>query len=129
MYNQPKLTYTKEALVNLNQVAGTYDLVTASGDVLIVGLSLYVSVAGVGFTSVSLQTNQTNATTLLSAAEGVVANVVVEKNMAFAFAAFPVQLRSGQKIQYTIVGDGAAGEISVVFVYRSTTEGPFSELI
>lgn len=109
--------------VDLIKVAGTYDIVTSTNDVLIEEIALYVITAGVGFTSVSIQTNQTNATEILSAADGAVANIVIQKNIPTTLARYPFVLRNGQKIQYTLIGDGTAGSIYMITSWRPITGG------
>jgi len=118
-----------EATLDLAQVANTYDALEADGDVLVEGISLYVSEAGADFTSVSVVTNQTSPTTVLTAAEGVVANILLQKNLAFAYSRLPFQLRSGQKLQYVIDGNGTAGEIKMVVVFRPTATGVNVDLV
>lgn len=108
--------------MNLAQAAATYDLATASGDLIIDKIAFYVTAAGTVFTSVSVQTNQTTPAVLLSAVEGAVANVVSQKTMTIALTA-PVVIKSGQKIQFTIVGATGTGTIVATAVYRPTTAG------
>lgn len=119
-------TEVKEFTANLAQAAATYDLCTASGDLLVdlYKLGIYVATAGGTFTSVSIQTNQTNVTTILSAAEGAVANLIAQKNLV---RAIPVVggliLRSGQKFQYTILGLTGTGSLRVDIPYLQITAG------
>lgn len=109
--------------VDLIKVAGTYDIVTSTNDVLIEEIALYVITAGVDFTSVSIQTNQTNATEILSAADGAVANIVIQKNIPTTLTRYPFVLRNGQKIQYTLIGNGTAGSIYMITSWRPITGG------
>lgn len=111
---------------NLAQAAATYDLCTASGDVLIdlYNLGVYVATAGATLTSVSIQTNQTNATTILSAVEGAVANLIAQKNIVRAIPVIGgLVLKSGQKIQFTILGATGTGSLSVIIPYSPITAG------
>lgn len=113
----------KEFTANLAQAANTYDLCTASGGgVYIRNISVYVATAGATFTSVSIQTNQTNATTLMSAVEGAVANLTAQKVVVLALAR-PVYLASGQKLQYTIVGSTGTGSLTVGCEFMSASGG------
>ena len=67
-----KLAYqnvSKERTVNIAQAANTYDITTATGDVMIERFYVYVATAGATMTSVSIQTNDTTPFVLLSAVE------------------------------------------------------------
>jgi len=119
---------TKESTLDLAQAAATYDALTASGDLQVEAMSFYVSEAGADFTSVAVATDQTNPVTILTAAEGAVANVVAEKTLDFAYARFPFQMRDGQKLQYTLVGAGTAGEIRMTVIYRPVVQGEYAVL-
>lgn len=121
---------TKTFTLNLAQAAGTYDLATASGsgDLLVQldSLGFYVTTAGATFTSVSVQTNQTTPVVLLSAAEGAVASLTVNKNLArnIGTAGFPAFiLRNGQKIQYTLVGATGTGAMIMTIRFFPTASG------
>lgn len=114
----------QEFSANLGQAAATYDLVTASGDVMITKIVLYLTVAGVGLASVALATNQTVPFAILSAADGAVANLLLGKVLPTTWTqGQPFVLRSGQKIQYAIVGAGAAGTMKVDVTYLPVTAG------
>lgn len=112
---------------NLAQAAATYDLCTASGgDVLIdpTKLAFYMATAGATFTSVSVQTNQTNATTLLTAGEGAVANLTAQRNVPHALPTSQgVLLKSGQKLQYTIVGATGTGSMQCAIPFLAVDAG------
>ena len=112
---------------NLAQAAATYDLCTASGgDILIdlYTLGIYVHAAGATFTSVSIQTNQTNNTIIMSAVEGAVANLIAQKNIVRAIPVIGgLVLKSGQKIQYTIVGATGTGTLNVLIPFIPITAG------
>ena len=106
--------------------AGTYDLCTASGgDVLIdaYNIALYVATAGATFTSVSFQTSQTNPTTILSAAEGAVANLIAQKILVRAVPVGSILLKSGQKLQYTIAGATGTGSINAAIAFMPLSAG------
>ena len=107
---------------NLAQAAATYDLATATGgDVWLAEAIVYVTTAGATFTSVSIQSNDTTPVTILSAAEGAVANVTVGKNLKlFSSAAF---IASGKKLQYTIVGVTGTGLLTVAVLSRPVVAG------
>jgi anti-anti-sigma regulatory factor len=112
---------------NLAQAAATYDLCTASGgDILldISRLAIYVATAGATLTSVSIQSNQTNITTILSAVEGAVANLIAQKNLVRVIPVIGgLLLKSGQKLQYTIVGATGTGSLNVAIPFMSLTAG------
>lgn len=116
----------KSFTANLAQAAGTYDLCTASGDVLIHPnwLAMYMATAGATFTSVAIQTNQTNPTNILTAGEGAVANLTSQKcvphNVPTSQGVF---LKSGQKLQYVITGATGTGSMEVVIPFTGVTAG------
>ncbi len=121
LYTAPVLA-VKQFTADLTQAAGTYDLCTASGGVLVdlKTLGLYVATAGAVLTSVSIQTNQTNTTTILSAVEGAVANLVVQKNIVRVIPIIGgLYLANGQKLQYTIIGLTGSGSLIVTVPFLS----------
>lgn len=99
---------------NLAQNAGTYDLFTADGPVVIDSINFYNDVAGAGFTSVSAATNDGTPTTLL--APVAVATLTGGKNLT-PYAG-PLVLGDTKKGRYTIVGNGTAGTIIALVKYR-----------
>ena len=81
-------------------------------------LAMYVATAGATLTSVSIQSNQTNVTTILSAVEGAVANLIAQKNLVRAIPVIGgLFLKSGEKLQYTIVGVTGTGSLTVSIPY------------
>jgi len=122
------LTRDAVAQLDLAQGAGTYTALTAVGDVIIEGMSFNVTTAGAALTSLSVQTDQTNSTVFLTAAEGAVAALVVQKNLAFAFSGFPVRLASGQKLTYTVVGAGT-GVVQACVLHRAAVQGSGARLV
>ena len=118
-----------EKTLDLSQVApATYDAATAVGDVLVVGMALYVSTVGGGdLTSVSIQTDATTPIVLLTAAEGAVANLLAQCHPLAQFQLFPSRwtLRSGQKIRYSLIASGAAhtGALKLIIEYRPISAG------
>lgn len=109
----------KSGAFNVAQNAGTYDLLTASGDVYIEILAAYVKVAGAGFTSCSIATNHTVPKNIV--ASTLVASVTLDLSMSLVTTGF--LLPSGKKIQGTIVGTGSAGEIDVIVRWAPVTTG------
>ena len=117
---------SKSFAANLAQAANTYDLCTASGDVLIDinRLAIYVTKKNATLTSVSIQSNQTNATTLLSAAEGAVANLIAQKNLVRAIPVIGnLLLKSGQKLTFTIAGSTGTGALEVIVPFFPMSAG------
>ena len=112
---------------NLAQAAATYDLATVSGGAIVIDLynvAMYVATAGATLTSVSIQTNQTNATTILSATEGAVANLIAQKNLVRVIPVIgSLYLASGQKLQFTIVGTTGTGSLLVIIPYMAVDAG------
>lgn len=112
---------------NLAQAAGTYTLCTATnGDILVMNafLGIYVSTVGATFTSVSIQTSQTNNTVILSAIEGALGNLIAQKNLIRAVPIVPgIVLKSGQTLTYTIVGLTGTGSLFVAIPFMAITPG------
>lgn len=124
VYGATEVMLKKQATLNLAQAAGTYDLVTASGDVFIPlkELALYMATAGATFTSVAIQTNQTTPEVVLTAGEGAVASLPAQKIVVHANEK-GIYLASGQKIQYTIVGSTGTGSMIATIFYRAVSAG------
>lgn len=112
---------------NLAQAAATYDLCTAGGGGVTIDIgriAMYVATAGATLTSVSIQTNQTNATIILSAVEGAVANLIAQKNLVRAIPVVGnVYLASGQKLQFTLVGTTGTGSLLITIPYYPAVAG------
>ena len=107
---------------NLAQAAATYDAGTVSGGAVeIESVVVYVAAVGATFTSVSVQTNNTTAVEILSAAEGAVANVTADKNLK-VFTTRTV-IPSGKKIQFTLVGSTGTGTLTLYVVYKPMVQG------
>lgn len=118
----------KQFTIPCAQAAATYDLATVNGigDILIHDVNIYCSVVGATFTSLAVQTNDTTAVSIMSAAEGAVANLTAGKNIVHAFPVTntaPVLLRSGKKIQYTLVGSTGTGTVLVTLRYEPVVAG------
>jgi hypothetical protein len=112
---------------NLNQAASTYDLCTATGDVVVDpgASSFYEDVAAAApLTSVAIQTNSTTANILMTTTEGAVGNLVAQASLKPANT-HPFILRSGKKIQYVIAGGagGAGAQMTVEVRYRPLGAG------
>jgi hypothetical protein len=115
----PATTLVKEFTINLAQNAGTYDLFTASGDVVIHEITFYVAVAGVGLTSFTVSANDTTVVPFLTIV--LLAAITIGKNLTPYSG--PSLLASGKKGQYTIIGNGSAGSITAAVRYSPATAG------
>lgn len=111
--------------VNCAQAAGSYDLLTATGDVLVMLQRYYQITAGATFTALSIQTDDTTAAVLLSAAEGAVANLTAAKNITSATTNTPIILKSGKKIRMTLSGSTGTGTGTLAVFYVPLTSGAF----
>ena len=110
-------------VLNLAQAAASYDIATATGGDVICAPELfawYVDTAGATFTSVSVQTNTASPTILLTSTEGAVANIKSAINLQPAWRQ-PFVLRSGGKIQFTMVGSTGTGQITLCTVFQPLT--------
>lgn len=115
-----------EKTINEAQAAGTYDVLTAVGDVEIIRYVLFQNTAGATFTSMSIQTNDTTPLVLMSDVEGALANLTAQKNMDVARPNdAPFTLRSGKKIQHTMVGSTGTGEMKALFIWRPISVGAY----
>jgi hypothetical protein len=112
-----------EKTINLAQAAGTYDLFTATGTIFVEDINLFCTVVGATLTSVSVSTNDTVRTVILTAVEGAVANVVAGTNMQPATKGKSFRLLSGGKIQYIIIGATGTGTILATIKYRPISVG------
>ncbi len=100
--------------MNLAQAAATYDLCTSGGDVLIQASVVYVTTPGATWTSVSVQTDDGTPFTVLSAADGAVANFGGGASIVPTSKTNWFYLKKGKKLQYTIVGTTGTGAADVV---------------
>lgn len=121
IYSAPmqNVAQTKSFTANLAQNAATYDLATASADVVIKSITTFVSTAATGLTSITLQSNNTTSDVVL--ASTLLASLTIGKNLTPV--SLPFVLPSTKKIQYTIVGNGSAGALTVIVEYSSPSGG------
>jgi len=112
------LSITIPTTIDLQQVAGDYDLYTATGGtVYIVGFRITLPNVDcsddVNITSISVQSDMTTVNIVLSAADGAKANLTALAS--FIYSGSPFALTTGKKIQLTIAG-GAADAATVCTV-------------
>jgi len=96
--------------IDLNQIAGTYDLFTATAqDVVVEKLVLRCPAlaAGGALTSISIQSDDATPIVLISSAAGAIANLTSEAQLAWT-GAMLLDAGTGAKIRLTING-GATG--------------------
>lgn len=115
----PAIARIKAGVFNTNQVAATYDLLTATGDVYVEVLAAYVKTAGSGFTTAAIATNHTTPKSIVAATAA--ASVTLDLAMTVVSSSF--LLPSTKKIQGTLVGSGSGGEIDVVVRWAPVTAG------
>lgn len=115
---------------DLNQVEATYDLLTGTTqDVLLESLLIRMpnEAAGGAITSISIQTNDATPQVILSAADGAVANLTAEAQLAWQNFNAPILIKVGKKIQLTIAGGAhsTAYVCDVVAKVRAVTSGGY----
>ena len=115
---------------DLNQGAASYDLFTGTAqDLIIESLLIRMPniVAGGAITSISIQTDDATPQVLISAADGAVANLTAEAQLAWQNFNAPVLIKTGTKIQLTIAGGahGIAYVCDVVAKVRAVTSGGY----
>lgn len=113
--------HVKAGTFNLSQVAGTYDILTATGGNVWVEIEqVYVTTAAAGLTSALIETDHT------AGAKSIVASVLLAALTADSLQTIVTSkflLPSGKKIRGTIVGTGSGGSISVIVKYAPITAG------
>lgn len=119
----------KATTIDLNQVAGTYDLFTGTTqDVVVEKLVLRCPalVAGGALTSISIQTDDATPQVFISAVQGAVANLTSEAQLAWTGAVL-IDAGTGAKIRLTIAGGatGVAYVCDVVCQCRAVVAGGF----
>ena len=115
--------------IDLNQVAGTYDLFTGTTqDVVLEKLVIRMPniAAGGAITSISIQTDDTTPQVIISAADGVVANLTAEAQLAWT-GAILIDAGTGAKIRLTIAGGahGVAYVCDVIAECRAVVSGGY----
>lgn len=113
--------------IDLNQAAGDYTLFTGTTqNVLVEALIIRMpnDVAGGALTAISIQTDDATPITFISAANGAVANLTAEAQLA---SDSPIIVAVGSLIELTIVGgaEGAAYVCTVTAVYKAIVDGGY----
>ena len=102
-------TQTATTTEDLNQAAGTYDLLTGTTQpVMLETLSFKmpdVDISGGSLTSITIQTDDTTPQVVFNSGDGALANLTQEAELSFTGA---IRINVGTKLQLTIAG-GAAG--------------------
>lgn len=116
VFAAPRDPNATSVTIDLSQAAGTYTLLTASGgDVTVYSIALYATVAGAGFTSVSIETDAATPYVFLSAADGAVANITSEANVATTWSqAQAIVIGNGHALTYTMAGAAGSGSMRAV---------------
>lgn len=109
----------RNVVFNLAQVAGTYTLATATGDVWIEIVGAYVKTAATGLTSATVVTDHATPKTLIAAI--LLAALTIDSIPTVAIGSF--MLPSGKRIQGTIVGTGTGGEMDIYVRWSPMTSG------
>lgn len=110
---------TKNVVFNLAQVAATYNLATATGDVWVEIVGCYVKTAATGLTSAAVVTDHATPKTLVAAI--LLAALTLDSIATVAIGSF--LLPSGKHLQGTIVGTGSAGEMDIYVRWTPMTAG------
>lgn len=109
----------KNVVFNLSQVAGTYNLATATGDVWIEIVGAYVKTAATGLTSAVVVTDHATPKTLIASI--LLVALTIDSIPTIAIGNF--MLPSGKHIQGTIVGTGTGGELDIYVRWSPMTSG------
>lgn len=111
--------YPKVCVFNLSQVAGTYNLATATGDVWVEVIGCYVKTAAAGLTSAAVVTDHATPKTIVASV--LLASLTVDAVLTVVAGSF--LLPSTKHLQGTIVGTGSGGEIDLYVRYTPMTAG------
>lgn len=104
---------------NLAQAAATYNIATASGNVLVKSVTPFMSVAGVGLVTAALATDNTTVDVIMAATA--VASLTAGKNLTPFATSF--YLPTGKHLTGTIVGTGSAGTMLLLVEYYALSAG------
>lgn len=109
----------KVGIFNTSQNAGTYNLLTATGDVYVEVAATYVKTAGSGFTTAAVSTDHSIPKSIV----GATAAASVTLDLAMTLVTTNFMLPSGKHIQGIIVGTGSGGEIDIIARWAPMTAG------
>lgn len=117
--------YVADGTLDLSQAANTYDLFTASGDIMSLGTAIISLAAATTFTSVEVSVNFSTAFVILTTANGARANWTSGAAMTTTLGVNQkgLYIPSGKKVQYTIAGSTGTGSGRMVCVYRPLSAG------
>jgi len=107
----------KEWTLDLSQVAGNYDITTASGDSLVESFAIYVATAAATLDSVKIYTDDTTVFELMTIVEGATANLLEGAQIHTANMNKPFRMTALKKIKYTLAGTTGTGSIKLVLKY------------
>ena len=110
---------------DLNQVAGTYDLLTGTGqDVMLESFVIQMpdAAAAGAVTSISIVTDDSTAATIISVAEGAVGNLTAQAQLSWKGS---LKITVGTKLQLILAGGahGSTYTTSITAGYRAITAG------
>ncbi len=111
--------------IDLNQAAASYDLFTGTDQVVILeslNIKMPTGAAGGALTSISIQTDDATPGVIISAVDGVVANLTSEADLGWTGTLY---ITVGTKIRLTIGGgaEGGAYVCNVTAKYRAVVDG------
>ncbi len=115
----------KAATIDLNQAAATYDLFTGSAQAVILeslNFKCPTGAAGGALTSISIQTDDVTAQTMIDSVLGAVANLTSEAELSWTGS---VYMTVATKIRLTIAGGATGGAYvcNVVAKYKAVVAG------
>ena len=117
----------RNTTIDLNQAAATYTLFTVNAQDVVVEALVFrcpAAAAGGALTSISIQTDDATPQIFITAAQGAVANLTSEAQLAWT-GAIMLDLGSAARIQLTIAGGatGVAYVCDVIALYRAIVAG------
>jgi hypothetical protein len=129
-----KLLRINQNTLDLNQLAGTYDLFTGVGqEVLIESLTIKMpnEAAGGAITSISIQTKDNTPLEFISAAEGAVANLTAEAQLGWVSQGVRLSLAAAKTIQLTINGGAHGSEylVEITVTWRPVKSGGYLSIL
>lgn len=113
------------AAIDLSKAAGTYDLATASGDLLLFSGTVFCTTVGATFTACAINTDDTTPFVIADASRGAVANWIAgsQLNTNWICSNIRAVLRSGKKIQQVMTGTTGSGAGTLTLIGFQLTAG------